>query len=257
MHITGSMPLVAVRPGANKKTVVAMNTKKMLISAENTKKSEVKINKQKEIDELVGFALSEMAEAHAHLGLWDKAFQMWSDALQLQIEKYGKQSQLVAQTLRRRGNAYAKIGEYFLAVTDLEHAVHLMKEIAKNGLTDKWAINGLANTLVELGNAQQNRLFYIEAMRNYQSALALKEEVLGAEHVDVGDIHLAIGRAFHQRRRYRESKRAHQKALAVYKAALPPNHPYIVRVERSKRDRNMIAQQFFDLTVRLDEFGSI
>ena len=48
MHITGSMPLVAVRPGANKKTVVAMNTKKMLISAENTKKSEVKINKQKE-----------------------------------------------------------------------------------------------------------------------------------------------------------------------------------------------------------------
>lgn len=230
---------------------------KLDLSLEDMKSIDFKPKKCNGDDDLVGFALSEMAAAHAHLGSWDKAFSMWNDALHLQVAAYGKHHYMVAETLRRRGIAYRTIGENFKAVRDLDQSVYQQMETALTGFVDKVAIDRLSNTMMELGHAQQRRLQHVEAMKHFQAALSLKEQGLGQTHAEVADIHLQIGYAFRQRGRFKEAKRAYKTALAIYcTAGLPVNHPNRVRAERCGNDRNMIARHFWDAAL-VAEYGTI
>jgi tetratricopeptide (TPR) repeat protein len=229
----------------------------IILSSDDTNKTghsnEARNNEQ---EEFVGFALSEMAEARANLGNWERAFALWKKAHHLQVTAYGKHSLIVARTLRRRGNGYARIGDHFLAQVDLEQAVQIQKEINRKGSPDNAAILDLANTMVELGHVLHNRLHYAEAMAHFQAALALKEGVLGKTHVDVADIFVVIGNAFRQRLQYKEATLAHGRALSVYnKAGMPPDHPNVVRAERCKKDRTTIALNFWNSAMMDDDYG--
>lgn len=216
--------------------------------------NEAKRNKEKE--EFVGFAWNEMAEARAKLGNWERAFALWNKAHHLQVTTYGKHSPIVARTLRRRGNCYARIGEYFLAQVDLDQALQIQKEVNRNGSPDDALVLELANTMVDLGHVLHNRFHYAEAMTHFQAALALKEGVLGKTHVDVADIFVVIGNSFRQRLQYKEATLAHERALSVYnKAGIPSHHPNVVRAERSRKDRTAIALNFWDSAIMDNDFG--
>ena len=230
---------------------------KLDVSPEDIKNIDFKPKKCKDDDELVGFALSEMAAAQAHLGSWDKAFSMWNDALQIQVATYGKQHYLVAETLRRRGIAYKTIGENVMAIRDLDQSVHQQKNSSLTGFADNNARDRLSNTMIELGHAQQRSLQYIDAMKHFQAALILKEQGLGQTHVEVADIHLLIGHAFRQRGRFNQAKRACKMALAIYcSAGFPVRHPNRVRAERCGKDRNTIARHFWDAALVAD-YGTV
>jgi tetratricopeptide (TPR) repeat protein len=228
----------------------------IILSSDDTNKTghsnEARNNEQ---EEFVGFALSEMAEARANLGNWERAFALWKKAHHLQVTAYGKHSLIVARTLRRRGKRLCKDWRS-LSCTSWFRAVQIQKEINRKGSPDNAAILDLANTMVELGHVLHNRLHYAEAMAHFQAALALKEGVLGKTHVDVADIFVVIGNAFRQRLQYKEATLAHGRALSVYnKAGMPPDHPNVVRAERCKKDRTTIALNFWNSAMMDDDYG--
>lgn len=198
--------------------------------------------KQREQEpEQTGKGLSDMAEAQANLGHYDKAYQLWNQALQLQKEKLGSRHPTVACTLTRRASASAHLGRWYPAALDLETAARIYQSNGDDVLA--------SDTLIELSMAQERMGHLEEAVANMETALALKEKLQDQE--TVARLNILIGNIRHQQRDYKRALRSYKIGIERYeRAGVGKSHPDVVWAARRASDRSIQGHLFWNQASR-------
>jgi tetratricopeptide (TPR) repeat protein len=191
--------------------------------------------KQNEDPGQPGKGLMNMAEAQANLYNWEKAFDLWDQALQVQKEKLGQHHMTVASTRARRGRAFSQLGQWYPAALDLGKAAHIFQ-----GKDDALA----SDTFMKLAIAQDRMGHFDEAIANMQKALELKEKIQDQE--GIARLHCLIGRLHHRRRDYTSAMESYRVGLECYeRAGVAKDHPDVMWASRRASDRNMIGHIFW------------
>lgn len=192
--------------------------------------------KQQERPEQIGRGLVEMAEAQANLCHWEKAFELWDQAVELQKKKLGSRHPTVAFTLTRRGNASAHLGHWYPAVLDLEKAAHIYQSTSDDRLA--------SDTLIQLASAQERIGHFDEAVSNMKAALSLKDKLQDEEGAAL--LNCLIGNIHHQQRNYEEAIESYRRGLERYEqAGVDKNHPDVVWATRRATCRSMQGHLFW------------
>src|SRR5215472_9425352 len=84
------------------------------------------------------------------------------------------------------------------------------------GTQDDRFLESLDN-LAEVYRAERN---YPEAEQLYQRSLAIREQALGPEHVDVADSLNGLAEIYYAQKKYAEAEQLYQRALAIQEKAL-------------------------------------
>lgn len=214
-------------------------TKKQTRTSNNkskTKKRRSSSPKQQHEPEQVGRGLYDMAEAQANLGHYEKAFQLWNEALKLQKEKLGPRHPAVACTLARRGSTSARLGHWYPAALDLETAAHIYQSRGEDALA--------SDALIQLAIAQERMGHLDEAVANMEAALAVKKELRDEE--SVARLNCLIGNIRHQQRDYEQALQSFRIGLACYEqAGVDKSHPHVVWAARRASDRSIQGHLFF------------
>jgi len=186
--------------------------------------------------EQIGKGLTDMAEAQANLGHWEKAFELWDEALKLQKDKLGPRHPTVATTLARRGSASAHLGQWYPAALDLEKAAHIFQSENDDVLA--------SDTLIQLSTAQERMGHLDEAVTNMEMALVLKEKLQDVE--GVARLNCLIGNVRHQQHDYERALQSYRVGLEYYEqAGVDKNHPHVVWATRRASDRSMQGHLFW------------
>lgn len=191
--------------------------------------------KQNEVPGQPGKRLMDMAEAQANLCNWEKAFDLWDQALQVQKEKLGPHHMTVASTRARRGRAFSQLSQWYPAALDLGKAAHIFQ-----GKDDTMA----SDTYMKLAIAQDRMGHFDEAIASMQRALELKEKIQDQE--GIARLHCLIGNVHHQRRDYKSAMESYRVGLECYeRAGVAKDHPDVMWASRRASDRNMIGHIFW------------
>ncbi|MEM9462093.1 MAG: tetratricopeptide repeat protein [Myxococcota bacterium] len=84
-----------------------------------------------------------------------------------------------------------------------------------------------ARILNELGLVLESQGDYADARHHYQRALAIKEEALGLDHLDLATTLNNLGNVAYHQGNYDNARAYHQRALAIRQQALGPDHPAV------------------------------
>ena len=104
--------------------------------------------------------------------------------------------------------------------------------------------------LHNLGNVQLVQGKYSEAHQTYEQALALRQQVLGADHPDLAATLNNLGLVQSEQGRYDEALQTHERAMAIKRRSQGPDHPAlaaslnnvaIVRVHQGRHDEALEA----------------
>lgn len=194
-----------------------------------------KQNESKEDEGQIGKGLAEMAEAQANLCNWEKAFELWDQALQLQKEKLGPHHLIVASTRARRAKAFSDCGQWYPAALDLGKAAHIFQ-----GQDDALA----SDTYMKLAIAQDRMGHFDEAIANMKTALELKEKIQDQE--GIARLHCLTGNVYHQQRDYKSAMESYRLGLECYeRAGVAKDHPDVMWATRRASDRNMLGHIFW------------
>lgn len=186
--------------------------------------------------EQIGKGLIDMAEAQAALCRWDKAFELWNQALELQTSKLDPHHLVVAATLARRGRAYSSLGQWYPAALDLGKAAHIYQSTNDNVLA--------SDTLIQLAEVQERMGHLDEAVASMETALALKEAINDEE--SVARLNCLIGNVQHQQRDYERALESYRAGLECYEqAGVDKSHPHVVWAKRRATDRSMQGHLFW------------
>ncbi len=82
-----------------------------------------------------------------------------------------------------------------------------------------------ATFYLQLGSAKNNRGEYKEALALYEKSLAIREQSLPPNHLDLANSYLGIGNVYSNIGEYSKALSYYEKALAIQQQSLPPNHP--------------------------------
>ena len=180
--------------------------------------------------------MSDMAEGQAQLGHYDKAFELWNEALKLQKATLGSRHVTVAHTLARRGSASAHQSQWYAAVLDLEAAAHIYQSKGDDVLA--------SDILIQLAIAQERMGHLDEAVATMQTALTLKEKL--HDEKSVARLNCLIGNVFHQQRDYERALQSYRTGLEGYEqAGVEKSHPHVVWAKRRARDRSIRGHLFW------------
>lgn len=212
------------------------NNQRAPVEGKTTTKRRTSSRKRQQEPEQIGKGLLDMAEAQASLGHWEKAFELWDQALELQREKLGPRHVIVAATLARRGRASAHLEHWYPAALDIEKAAHIYQSTGDDVLA--------SDTLIELATAQERMGHLDEAVTNMEMALALKEKLQDEE--GVARLNCLIGNVRHQQRDYERALQSYRVGLECYEqAGVDKNHPHVVWATRRASDRSMQGHLFW------------
>jgi tetratricopeptide (TPR) repeat protein len=99
----------------------------------------------------------------------------------------------------------------------------------------------IAVHLHNLADIEQSAGRLADAERRYRQTLAMKEELLGPDHPEVGLVANNLGTLLHQQQRV-EAGDCYRRALAIVERAYPPDHPFTARI-RANIDRFTSGEQ--------------
>jgi tetratricopeptide (TPR) repeat protein len=186
--------------------------------------------------EQIGKGMSDMAEGQAQLGHYDKAFELWNEALKLQKATLGSRHVTVAHTLASRGSAFAHQSQWYPAVLDLEAAAHIYR--SKDD--DEHA----SDILIQLAIAQERMGYLDEAVATMHTALALKEKL--HDEKSVARLNCLIGNVYHQQRDFERALESYRRGLEGYEqAGVEKSHPDVVWAKRRAEDRSIQGHLFW------------
>jgi Tfp pilus assembly protein PilF len=63
--------------------------------------------------------------------------------------------------------------------------------------------------------------------------LAIKQQLLGAEHPEIGLVRNNLGTLLHQQHRHEEAADHYRQALAIVEQTYPPRHPTITAIRHN------------------------
>jgi non-specific serine/threonine protein kinase/serine/threonine-protein kinase len=84
-----------------------------------------------------------------------------------------------------------------------------------------------ARLLDTVGNAYRNLGRYAEALPLLEEALDLREQMLGADHADVGHSCVSLGWLAYRVGNYNEAKALFGRATAIFEKSYGPDHPFV------------------------------
>ena len=129
----------------------------------------------------------------------------------------------------------SKVHERQRALADVNEGLRLTRTLADG--------NALAEALSQYGNVELSVGDVAAATTAWEELLALREKRFGAMHVDVGESHADLSRAYRRAGRLDEAERHIRATLAVDAAVLPTEHwrhsnhlNALMMVELQKRD---------------------
>mmetsp|Transcript_6110 Transcript_6110/g.11567 ORF Transcript_6110/g.11567 Transcript_6110/m.11567 type:complete len:282 (+) Transcript_6110:308-1153(+) len=190
-----------------------------------------------EADCQIGRCLFEEGRAHANAGYYERAIELFTQALTAQRSELGEYSPCVARTLVERGNASAAMGELYDSVLDLEKALLIERRLASD---DEAESLDVANSYLRVGQIQHKRGNFVEAIHCFECALAIRQRVLGDHDVRVARVIVVLAVAHHQRRKYAKAADYYSQCFAVLKEMhMTKDSPELIWLRRCVADKNL------------------
>lgn len=170
--------------------------------------------------ELVADTQNNLAGVYLKLGRLQDAEALYRKALALIESVKGSSHPMVGQMQMNLGNALRDMGEYAQAETLHQSAIAIAQAREPNSNNLGIAYNNLAVLYSNMGR-------YAEALAFDEKSLALKTQILPAQHPDIAlsmnnlaDTHLTLGAAD-------KALPFLQQALAIFRANFADSHPHI------------------------------
>ncbi|MCH9688698.1 MAG: serine/threonine-protein kinase [Deltaproteobacteria bacterium] len=112
----------------------------------------------------------------------------------------------------------------FERANDLTFAATAAVERSNDELARAWLLNNMGALHGQQGNDQR-------AAELLEQALAVKQELLGPDHIDVGVSWFNLGHALNRSGRADEARRAFENARSIMVATVGASHPHVASVE--------------------------
>ena len=157
---------------------------------------------------------------HNYLARYDRALEIYGDALDYSLEHYGDYHPYTAVLYNNIGGAYSSQGDYAEALKYYEKALEISQKVL--GEYNSY----IATSYNNIGLVYYYQGDYAEALNYHQKALAIYEKVLVANHPDTAMSYNNIGLVFYSQGDYAEALKYYEKALAIYESVLGEGHPY-------------------------------
>ncbi len=124
---------------------------------------------------------------YQYIGDYNKALSYFQTVLNSAKEKYGEESNEVANCYNNLGITCDELGNYPQSMEYHQKSIAIRKMVLGEDHFDVASCyNNIGNVFVSMGN-------YSEALENHQKALAIREKVLGENHPDVAACYINIG----------------------------------------------------------------
>ncbi len=167
---------------------------------------------------LIPETLRELGLVTFNLGRQDEAESFWRRALQARESALGPAHPSVAGDAYSLGSLYIRQGRFAEAEPLLERSVTLYESAGVPDLD-------LARSLHALGVAQHALARYEGARVTLERALAIREQILGPDHLEVGETASNLAQVHQDRGRYEEALALSERALGILETNLGPDHP--------------------------------
>jgi non-specific serine/threonine protein kinase/serine/threonine-protein kinase len=155
------------------------------------------------------------------LGAYAEAEPLLLESLDLRQRMLGPEDPDIAEALVSLATLYREKGDADQALPLLQRAVRI-QEGAGEPLP-------LARCLLELASAERSLGRTARAEDLLRQVIALREEALGSEDVEIAAALDLLGNVYQDERRFDEAERTHLRALEIKTTSLGPAHPHVVQ----------------------------
>ncbi|WP_263451268.1 tetratricopeptide repeat protein [Hyalangium gracile] len=129
----------------------------------------------------------------------------------------GKDMATLARTWSARVSVVYRMGRLQEALS-LRPTLEQLVELADDDRIRASALTSLGGVLYKLGR-------YEDALREYEAALALRQQVLGPDHPEVADSFNSLGTVLSRQGQYAKARQLSEHVLAIREKVLGPEHP--------------------------------
>lgn len=170
-------------------------------------------------DRVHASALDSLGIVLMGMGKYEKARQVFSQALELRRKTGPEENLELASSINNLGAVFFYTGKYEEARENYARALELREKIlGPEHPRVARSLNNVGTALRELGRLE-------EARQVHSRALALREKALGPEHPDVASSLNNLSAVLEEMGRYEEARQAQARVLAIWEKTLGPDHP--------------------------------
>jgi tetratricopeptide (TPR) repeat protein len=224
-------------------------------SMEKTLKSLESLDKARKVDEKFVKALLKSEDAdqlamfaqlfHEKLECFDEALELYSRILVLEKSNVGETHAKTAAIYQNIGLVQGKEGDFDSAMMNLQKALDIQEVVfGRNHPEGATTRSHLGHVLCLRGD-ETGSLQHRSALQQHRISLAIREESLGPDHVDVATSYQNIGLSLGQLGDLEGSLTAYRKALTILQNALEPSHPNVANTH-SMIGTVLCGQERFD-----------
>jgi tetratricopeptide (TPR) repeat protein len=114
-----------------------------------------------------------------------------------------------------------RIGRLLMQVNQLDRAIKVFSDLLNRAPDEKER----ATYFLSIASAYDSRGEYPKSLSTFETALAIREKALPANHPNLATTYNNVGSVYYKMGKYTKALPFYQKALAIWEAALFPNHP--------------------------------
>jgi len=195
---------------------------------------------------------------------YERALQIYSRALQLQVSSIGEVHPETAATYQEIGIVQANLGDFDQALRSLQKCLEIQEEIF-GAYSPEVAItrSHLGHTIVDRGDDGDELLEHRGALQQYRKALVIREKCLGEDHLDVAGSYQNIGQSLCKLGDFQGALAAYRESLSILESLLGENHADVAvahsllgNVLHEQGDFQGAMEEYsFALAIREEVFG--
>jgi eukaryotic-like serine/threonine-protein kinase len=174
--------------------------------------------------ELKATLFQTLGEIYTSWGIYDKAFALLSETLDLRRKLLGPENREVAETLYSLGVVAFHLRQFDKAEALLQDSLRMRGEVLGEDALE------LADNFLLLGLLYKERGDMSRTQQLYLKALELRRRTLGPDHPEVGILLHNLSSFYRESADYEASEKTANEALRILKKHFGPDHPRVASV---------------------------
>jgi tetratricopeptide (TPR) repeat protein len=162
---------------------------------------------------------------HEKLECLDEALELYARILTLEKCSVGEKHAKTGTTYKNIGLVQGKKGDFDSAMMNLEKALEIQEAVYGSYHPEVATTRSHLGHVICLRGDETGTMQHQGALRQHRNSLAIREETLGADHVDVATSYQNIGLSLGQLGDLGGSVAAYREALRILQNVLGPSHP--------------------------------
>ncbi|KAA6396933.1 MAG: putative tetratricopeptide repeat protein [Streblomastix strix] len=182
-------------------------------------------------------ALVDLALVYKLKGEYDRSLQLLQYALVVHEEYYGSDSIHVGSNLLHQGGVYMRSGRWKEAMEAIKQGKAIMISCGSAEQVD------VATADLNLGIIAANSDKFEEAIRFFEKAAQMREQLLGMVHPDTAIVYIHIARALLAQKLYDESEEHVNKALDILETKIATMNNEAKQLDLEKKEQEASEKQ--------------